>query len=179
MVELRGIHPEPSMRISIVLLLCSCFASSAFAEASPYGDLGSSGAGANASVTSANGTTDAPSMVNGKYVIGYEGRGNYLKNDQLEKGHSAAPTPAANTGVISLDSKPTANAATTAAAAPAMRSDSALHSDLPKATPVAAPTPSATATSSSSTANTSNNSQNNSQTNTPMVLINGRLQPMH
>ena len=172
------------MRAIAVLLLATCLAGSAFAQFTSPDSPTSLGSPATAASTAhpAAAAAPAPTMINGKYVVGYEGRGDYVKNAQLEKG--IVPTQAATGAARSLsDSKGgnAANAPVAATEAPpapvaqSMRSDSALGGDAarPKA---AAP---AVSTASQPVSSTQNNTQNNSQSNTannPMVLVGGQMQ---
>ena len=179
------------MRPLVILLLSTCLASGAFAQA---GGPGSAGAvngltGTNSSSNSAAANT-VPAMVNGKYTVGYEGRGDYVKNDKLKRhlpataSSSSAPStsnsastsskPAANSTTASTqDTKATAAANTSASPFDGMLSDSALLSDTP--TPKVAVMPS---TMSNTNSNTHTSSTSPTQSN-PMVLVGGKLVPMH
>lgn len=138
------------MRALTVLLLSSCFASGAVAQPSAFQRAmatpdSSPAKGASAAMT-------MPTMIGGKFVVGYEGRGDYVKNAELAKQLSGRgkKTPATASGAVDDTDKETSvqTASVTTkpapakapAAAPKLRSDAALHSDVkPVTTAEAAP----------------------------------------
>ena len=170
------------MRAYIVLLTSICLAGSAYAQTAPVNAAATSGVSAPAAT---------PTIVNGKFVVGYEGRGDYLKNAALEK--QAAPGMAAKAPMDTSLSKEMAHETTTAPAVPAapaptenatpkLRNDTSLMSDSTKlratATPAttaatpAATTPAATATTGTTVPAPTPGAPNYN----PMVLIGGKIQ---
>ena len=186
------------MRALTVLLLCTCLASSAFAQLNPFAHKAHGGAkptsfGTAAETPTPNAAaaadTATPSpIVNGKFTVGYEGRGDYLKNEQLKKqmGGGASAKPAAITAdantkdgaMAEAKAKPqipakdaTVAPAAAPAAPPALRSDSSLTSDASKAkAAAAAATPATTSTVAPAPTNSTG------PVNNPMILVGGKRQ---
>ena len=144
------------MRILTVLLFTTCLAAPAFAQQMPATP---------PTIAGTTATTSTPAaMVNGKYQIGYDGRGDYSKNSKPDK--TAPSTTATTTSTGPAPVQPTI----TTPAAPSMRSDTSLTSDSSKAKAAAAASAPATTTAPAPkpAAATTNNG--------PMVLIGGQIQ---
>ena len=162
------------MRIVRVLLLTICLASNAFAQLTPL----------NPTTPGVTATTMVPGgMVNGKFQVGYDGRGDYTKNAKLEKQPEGATAntastlgaaPVAGTSFAPVAANPAPGAAAQAAAVTttspqAMRSDSALSNDNSKAKAAAAAAAASSAATTPKPAPAATNSG-------PMVLVNGQIQ---